>query len=414
MKNPIANEGQFDAERDVAAMWQTDHVRRARATAAHMFEIAYGRDTPDEERATFDEAIDEYVTNYLFKAAASDGAHPRFVRDFMPPYSWDGRAVPGARMGGDNPDNCYRLAGVAHGGRYRVTARPTGPEPAHSSFTLTGNFGTSVTIQTLESHELARESDGAFTITIDDQPANGRPNHMTTAPHVKFLFIRESFEDWAAESSYDLTIERIDTTDTPPLTIEQMAERGAFRAVEDVPLYAWFQRLFSGLPVNTFRPPLISGSIGGLVTQAGVQGLYQLAADDAVLVRYRPAGAAYVSIETADWWFRSIDAHRRQSSLTRAQSVVDADGWITAVIARQDPGIANWVDVGDTRTILFFMRWQGLPAGLPQGDPAVSADLVKLAELPAELRRAQPIDAAARALQVSTRQKAWDRRTTAD
>lgn len=410
MTNPYASPDQFAAERDVVAMLDLDIVRRARASISHSFALAYGADAPEDERSTFDAAMDEYLTNYLFKAAASDGAHPRFVRNFMPPHRWEGRTVPGARMGGDNPDNVYLLAGIAHGGRYRVAGRPTGPQPAQTSFTLTGNYGTSVTIQTLESDALLQEADGSFTLTIDDQPANGRPNHLTTAPHVKFLFVRQSFEDWAEECGYELSIARLDPVDVPPLSVVEMAERGVFRASEEVPLYFWFHRLFSGLPANSFRPPLRSAGIGGLVTQAGVQGWYRLDPDEVVLVRYQPAGAAYVSLELADWWFRSIDAHRRLSSLSRAQSVIDPDGWVSVVIARTDPGVANWLDAADRERVLFFARWQGLPAKDEQGGPQLTAVVMKRDALPTALLASQGTDRTRREAQVAARAAVWNRR----
>ncbi len=412
MTNAIATPQQFAAERDVAAMWETDVVKRARATVGYSFAMAHGIDVPEDERETFDAAMDEYVTNYLFKAAASDGAHPRFVRDFMPAYAWDGRQVHGARMGGDNPDNIYQLAGITHGGRYRVTGTPTGKPPAQISLTLTGNYGTSVTIQTLESHELQCDADGGFVLTIDDRPADGRPNHLTTAPHVKFLFVRQSLEDWATECGYALAIERIDPVDTPPLTVGQMAEQGAFRAAEEVPLYFWFHRLFSGLPVNTLRPPLISASVGGLVTQAGVQGWFQLDADDVVLIRYQPAGAAYVALELTDWWFRSLEADRRTSSLTRAQSVADEDGWITVVLARRDPGVMNWLDAGDRERVLFLGRWQGLPSQVIAGGPQIETTLMKRDALPMALLDRQTITAEGRQRQIDDRVAAWNRRIT--
>ncbi len=414
MKNPIANADQFSAERDVAAMWRTDAVKRARATAGSLFELAYGMDSPQEAKPSFDSAMDEYVTNYLFKAAAADPARPRFVRNFMPAYHWDGRDVPGARMGGDNPDNVYRLAGIVHGARYRVTGKPTGPEASNTSFTLTGNWGTSVTIQTLETADLVREADGSFVISIDDQPANGRANHVTTAPHAKFLFIRESLLDWATECCYDLTIERLDGASAHAQSIEELAEHAAFRLTEEVPLYYWFQRLFAGQAPNSMRAPASSSRLGGLVTQAGSQGHVLIGADEAALVRYQPAGAKYVATELADWWFRSIDAHRRQSSLTAAQSVADPDGWITVVVAREDPGVANWLDTGGLGRVLFFTRWQGLPREAKHGGPATEIRVVKLDELPDALQRNQPIDAAARAASIAQRRAAWDRRTTAD
>ena len=410
--SPLANADQFAAEKDVTAMWDHPDIARARAAVGELFELAYARDTLAADRPGFAGAMDEYITNYLFKAAASDGGNPRFVRDFMPAYAWDGRAVPGARMGGDNPDNCYRLAAIAPGGRYRVVARPCGAEPANTSFTLTANFGTSVTIQTIESHEIERDADGGFTLTIDDRPAEGRRNHLTSAPHVKFIYVRESFSDWAAECSYHLTIERLDPVSTPRVSLDEMAARAAFRAMEDVPLYAWFQRLFSGLPLNSLRPPKMSDSLGGLVTQAGVQGWYRLEADEALVIRYQPAGAAYAAIAAGDWWFRSLDAHVRQSSLTDRQSVVGPDGWISAVMARTDPGIANWIDIGDAPTALLFLRWQGLPASQSGEAPRIDADVMRLSALSDAVTAHQLIDAEARLRQLEQRRVAWVRRTT--
>ena len=411
MTNPIANSDQFAAETAVVAMWQTDRVNQARAHAAQLFKLAYGCDSPQEALDSFDEAIDEYVTNYLFKAAASDVAYPRFVRNFMPAYAWGGRQIPGARMGGDNPDNCYRLAGIAPGGSYRVTGRAIGKPPASTTFTLTANYGTSVTVQTLDYKQLTLQDDGNFVITISDRPTQGSANHMTTTPKVKFLFVRDSFEDWTSETPLDMHIERIDPVQARPLAVEQMAERAAFRLIEEVPLYYWFQRLFSGLPVNSIRPPSNSTSVGGLVTQAGIQGWFRIAEDEVVLVRYRGAGADYASLELGDWWFRSIDAHRCQSTLTRSQSIPDDDGWITCVVARQDPGVANWLDTAGRETVLLFARWQGLPAGMVAGEPEIETRLIKLAALPQSLLRSQALGLPARAASLAARAKAWDRRT---
>lgn len=412
MTNPLANPDQFAAEADVRAMLETQEIKSAIAQVGNRFRLAYGTDTPADEESRFDMAMKEFVTNYTFKAAVCDGAYPRFTRNFMPAYQWNGAAVPGATMGGDNPDNCYRLAGIAHGGKYRITARPNGQEPSNTSFTLVGNFGTSVTIQTIENWQMKRESDGSFVITIDDQPAGNRSNHLTTAPHVKFLFVRETFDDWAHETSYTLEIERLDKVGTAPVSIEEKARRAAFRAVEDVPLYYWFQRLFTGVARNSIRPPENAGNMGGLVTQAGLQGNFTLAEDEVALIRANQAGAAYIAFQATDWWFRSIEANTRQSSLTRQQCVTDPDGGLSLVVARRDPGIANWMDVGDRATSLFMARWQGLPAIPVDGGPRISSKVMKQSDLPKEMFDHQPMDRAGREQQIAARRADWNRRIT--
>src|SRR3546814_10943252 len=102
------------------------------------------------------------------KAAASDAQHPRFVRDFMPAYRWHGNDVPGARTGGDNPDNCYRLAGIEHGTHYRVPGRIRDANTANTSFTPTANYGPSQTNQTTENQEMELVDTTSFELGIDD------------------------------------------------------------------------------------------------------------------------------------------------------------------------------------------------------------------------------------------------------
>jgi hypothetical protein len=411
VRNPIANAGQFAAEDEVRQMWRLDIIRRARAHAGHLWKVAYGEDVPEEAAPTFEAAMDEYVANYLFKAAACDPAYPRFVRNFMGPYAWRGEEVPGARMGGDNPDNCYRLAPIAHGGRYRVRLAPTGPEPAHVSFTLVGNWGTSVTIQTLDLADLERQADGGAEITLDGEPANGRPNHLTTAPHAKFLFVRDSMSDWERETPLDLGVERLGGPDADPLPIDVKARRAAFRLIEEVPLYYWFTRLFSARPINRAEDPHPVSSVGGLVSQASCQMRLRLEPHEAAILRYDPAGAAYSSAVLYNWWFQSIDVDRRQSSLTAAMSQAGPDGSVTCVISAQDPGYRNWIDTGGLRDSLALVRWQGLPQEPLGRGPRASLEVVPFSSLQATLgARLERVDAAGRAAQLRARALAYGRR----
>lgn len=367
MSNPIANAGQFAAERDVVALSDDPRVQAARRTVEMLFARGYGDRIPRSDRPLLPVFCDEYATNWLFKAAASDAQHPRLVRNFMPGHSWHGHDVPGARTGGDNPDNCYRLAGIAHGMRYRVTGRLPDRRPANVSFTLTGNYGTSVTIQTIEDHQLAIDGNGEFAITIDDQPADGRPNHLTTAPHAKFLFVRDSLMDWAVETPLELEIERLGPAKRDPIGLDEMAARAAFRMVEDVPLYFWFQNVWSGRNPNTLEPPATNRGGGGLVTQGLAHGTFRLGPEDVAIIEYDPSGAGYAAIQLTEWLYRSLDYHRIQSSLTAAQSTADGDGRLRAVIARRDPGVANWLDTGGHADVFAILRWQRIPPARYEG-----------------------------------------------
>lgn len=411
MRNPIANADQFAAEAEVRAMWALPQTQAARTHCAQLWRIGHGTDVPAEMEPLFDAAMDGWISNYLFKAAARDPVRPRFVRNFMPAYSWQGQDVPDARMGGDNPDNCYRLAGIAHGGRYRITGRVLESQPAHVSFTLVENWGTSITVQTIELPGIAVDDDGGFAISVDDQPANGRANHLTTNPRVKFLFVRDSMMDWARETPLELTIERLDVPVALPLSFEERLDEALRRVREDVPLYYWFFRLSAGHPVNSMPQPVRTASVGGLVTQATSIGRLHLEDDQAAIIRFDPACAAYNSLQFATWWYRSHDAHRLQSGLSAAQAVRNADGTITVVVSARDPGVANWVNTGGLRDILPMIRWQGLPPKSDRPGPAHWLNVARFADLdallPADTAR---ITSEQRYVQRNIRLSDWARR----
>lgn len=411
MTNPVANEDQFAAEAEVRAMWDEAATRAARDHCAQLWRVGHGSDVPLEVEPHFDDAMDAWMSNYLFKAAARDPVRPRFVRNFMPGHRWNGAAVPDARMGGDNPDNCYRLAGIAHGGRYRITGKVINACPAHISFTLVENWGTSITTQTVEIPGIDVGDDGGFAITIDDQPAAGRRNHMTTNPRVKFLFVRDSMMDWERETPLILAIERIDAPAVSPMSFEQRLEEALRRAREEVPLYYWFFRLSAGHAINSMPPPLRTASVGGLVTQASSLGRLHLEDDQAVIIRFDPAGAAYNSLQLATWWYRSVDAHRLQSGLSATQAAPGGDGLITTVVSARDPGIANWVQTDGLRDLLPMIRWQGLPDRVQGGGPVHWLDIVPFdqvdAHLPDDIAR---LSREERLAQIDARRGAWSRR----
>jgi hypothetical protein len=409
--NPVATDDQLAAEAQAIRLWAREDVQAARRKVGFLFKLAYGADAPAAMAPRFEAAMDEFVFNYLLKACASDADHPRFVRCFMAAYQWFGRDVPGARMGGDNPDNCYRLAGISHQGRYRLHVVAAGVEPASTTFTLVANWGTSKTVQTLDAVQAVRGADGGFEILIDADPADGRPNHLRTTPETLFLFVRDSFADWARETPYALRIERLDAPASAPIDDDEAARRAVAAVVEDVPLYYWFTRLNTGKPVNTLASPIPSGALGGLVNQAGTQGWCRLEPGQAMAIRLKPAGASYCALSLVDWWYRSLDAERVVSSLTNRQAVLDADGTMTLVIAAEDPGVANWVDTGGEREVLVIARWQGLPAApVGAGPQVLEARLTHVAEVRDRPEAFGAIALAARTAQRQARQAAYARR----
>jgi hypothetical protein len=410
--NPVANADQLYLEDLAIRVFQRPEVREARRRVLGLWLAVTDHDAPAEARAMVEEAIDEYCFNYTLKAANSDVNHPRVLRPFTQAHEWFGRQVPGARLGGDNPDNCYRLIPIEHGARYEVRGQQQAQPAANVTWTLVGNNSTSKTLASLEHRDVVVGPDGRFTITVDAEPAGGRVNHLQSVAGVKWLFVRDSMGDWARETPNALQVRRLTPPTAPPLSEEEAARRAVEIMVEDVPITFWFTRLNFAIPPNRLTEPKSTGAVGGLVSQWSSIARIVLAEDEAFVVRANAAGAAYRHFVVNDWWYRSIDPWHRQSSLNNAQMEPDADGGYTYVVSHRDPGVHNWIDTGGLRQTYAIQKWQGLPRQIQPGrEPRIGARLVKLDHL----REALPagtrwLDPQQRAAQLARRQADFARR----
>ena len=80
----------------------------------------------------------------------------------------------------------------------------------------------------------------------------------------------------------------------------------------------------------------------------------------------------YQAIQIGSDWYASTDYETHQTSLTKAQSVVDPDGRMRYVISEGNPGIANWLETTGHRTGPIMLRWQRLERDLgPDDGPTV-------------------------------------------
>jgi hypothetical protein len=147
------------------------------------------------------------------------------------------------------------------------------------------------------------------------------------------------------------------------------------------------------------------------VTQTGLQGLFKLADDEAIIITYGTGSAKYSGPCMQDWWFRTVEYWERQTSLTLGHSLPNADGTYTVVVSHVDPGVHNWVDTGGLHELLVVQRWQGLPKTSSGVGPTMQTRHVKVSALPgllpAETVRVTPEQ---RKQQIERRRAAYARR----
>ncbi len=412
--NPIANADQVWLEQTTLRLLAREDVRAAIKRATYLWR-AVSDMASEEALARLDAAIQEYGVNYCIKAANSDSNYPRIVQNWMLEHEWFGHRMPPARIGGDNPDNGYRLIPVNHGAHYRVDGRMLGTGPADVVWSIVANSGTSMTLASLEVRDIVCDADGKFTVTIDDQPAAGRPNHLQTKRGALFLFVRDAVGDWDREQPNMLQVTRVTPPSAPPINEDEMAWRAIDWMLRDVPLYYWFTMLNIGKPANTLVAPESSGSVGGVQSQFGAYGLLRIADDEVFVVKVNPGGAKFRNIVAHDWWFRSIEPNRRTSSLNNTQMVADEDGNFTFAVGPNDPGLHNWVDTGGLHEVILLHRWQGVASDTPVAalPRLLSSGIVKFSALDQATAGAKRVTHSQRAQQLSARARLFAARLSA-
>jgi hypothetical protein len=139
---------------------------------------------------------------------------------------------------------------------------------------------------------------------------------------------------------------------------------------------ARLEQLRSTTPVNSLVGVDYSAS-GGLGDQWYQEGYFELA-DDQVLLIEAPLDPEVRSWSVAltDTYFSTLDWANAQSSLNRTQSTIDKDGVFRAVVAVDDPGMANWLDTTGHRSGAIQCRWSGGHVA-----PETTATVLRAAEL---------------------------------
>lgn len=314
---------------------------------------------------------------------------------------------PNGRYGLDNPDNVYRTISVDGTGSFVVTGR------RNSSFDVyfqlmdagAGDGTLGNTLGFLSGDRLLTEPDGSFTITLSPEPATGTGNHIQLLPGAKHLVVRDTLSDWGSQNPTTLSVSRTAGTFTPP-SYDPEQEVARLVAAHGDFWNAYVEGL-GAIPVGGLQPP--RPSQGGLPGQVSAFGRFAPRDDEATVITVDRADAGYLGLQLGNYWFTSLNYWDHNSSFNGAQSVPDADGKVTFVLSKRDPGVCNWIDPVDHGAVLLFLRWQNLPDDRTPARPVVTT--VPFAQLDSSLdpavARATPAD---RIQQLIERRISFDRR----
>lgn len=405
--DPVATASQH--EQELAALELIEHptVKAAYRTVAETW-LSRAK-ASDAMRERFDDAFAEVMFSAAVWSSNQDKLRPKVSCITRLAHPVDGRRIPGSRWGIDNPDSVYRVIPISGDERYEIHGRVGQHRMTENYFTLwDANMGT---VDVLNGRTMRVDSDGSFTITVDSEPANGRPNHVRTSPAAHEFYIRDVLLDWGRDDPNHLEVQRLGgACGAPPRTLDEQAEATA--AMMDY--FANFTgKLSHGvykMPANHFNLAWSADKVGAMRNQVYVMGRFDLAPDEAFVVDLNDGGAEYFTVPLSNVWGTTLELVDRTGSLNKAQSVAGDDGTYTYVISPVDPGVANWIDSDGLREAILTLRMAEFGENGPRADLGARGRVVKLDQLDAEVPHLARVSEQQRAAQLAERRKAYLRR----
>ena len=358
-----------------------------------------------EHRARFSSEYEQAALLGLMNAANDDPLYPRLHGFARYPHQTQGISIPGTKSAHPNPDYIYRFVPIDGQSRYVIHGRFPEHGPVATEYAML--TAEQVYQKNVSLADLVIDADGRFTITIDGDPANGRPNHFQTNADSFQILLRDVISDPGVQLPIALEVERLGPEPSrPPKTYEEIrgeVERHVRKHVDDLVFVT--RNFVLSNPVNTFASPEVKAESMYSVGQAYSPGHYRITDDEAMVITLGLGGAAYAVVPVSDQWGGLGDILNHQVHLGTGCAAPNPDGSFTFVLAMSDPGVANWIDANGLHEGVMFIRWIGLPArSESQSVPTLKTDIVDLADLESALPEGVPrLSRAQRAEQLARR-----------
>jgi hypothetical protein len=293
------------------------------------------------------------------------------------------------------PDFLYKGTPLRGNGVYRISGR-RGSSRFVDVFTIeTSPTSTGGQLNTYDLDSLKQSDNGDFEVILsNERPAGHGGDWWFLDPRTTQLMTRCAAYDWLNEVDPILCIERLDLpARRARRPSEDIAKRMA-RVAMASRSYAlrWLKHMNAQKARGVINRLEIHdySSIGGAAGQIYLEGIYELDADEALVVETEvPAQCRYWSFLASDELFCTLDWMHRFSSINGHQARLDGDGRFRLVLSARDVGAPNWIDIGEHRTGFLQGRWNNADSAPLPTCRKVKADEV-WQYLPASASRVTP------------------------
>ncbi|MBN2552251.1 MAG: DUF1214 domain-containing protein [Spirochaetales bacterium] len=267
-----------------------------------------------------------------------------------------------AKIGADNPDNCYLNAAIS--GQYEYRLRGTRGTVHFLDFsTQSGNYGNGGGLPLtgrLDSTELDVRKDGSFEVRVSCGRKPG--NWLRMTPATSMLIVRQTFLDKRRETPCELSIERVGGDGLPtPLSCERLEQglRMTANMVVGVPFL--FGRWVRGFRRHTNQLPRMkpetSTAAGGDPDIAYYHSYWALDPEQALVIDFTPPSCEYWNFQLDNHWMESLDYRHYTIHVNKHTASYAEDGSVRIIVAHRDPGLPNWITTAGHSCGTMCLRW---------------------------------------------------------
>jgi len=264
------------------------------------------------------------------------------------------------KLGGYNPDYLMGRAQIDPKGRYRLTGRLNDAVRLGIGFYSPTPRGQDLDAYTSNDH-LDLDAEGRFALEIG--PDLSGPNTLAQGPASSVLTTRELVLKPGGRRP-EMTFTRLDV-ETPPLSAQPLTPDAADARLKaaaagllvTVRRFLTWSRVISSRPNEvTVLAEELDQAVRGDPDTRYYSGYFDLEPDQALVIELPQVECPYRAIQAVTHWLEPIPRANFNHTNWRA----DPDGVVRVVVARRDPGRANWLDVGGRRRGALLYRTVGL------------------------------------------------------
>ncbi len=280
------------------------------------------------------------------------------------------------KIGSDNPDSHYMSGTVDGRLHYRITGnRGTVHYLSFSAFT--GNYGAGQDrlgrAGFIHGSDLILDEDGNYEIHVG--PTQRGDIWLETAPEPTQIAVRQFFLDRTNEKVATVNIECLDHDELPPPLSAERVDKALKSSVAFVKgcssLFTdWVDRLGDGAR-NALSLEVQNRSQGAWAdpNQIFRHGAYDLAENEALLIKFTPPDCFYWNFQVDNRWMESLDYRHLPVTVNKHTARYEPDGSVQIVVAHADPGFGNWMSTDGHRFGAIGLRWNQAVADV---EPEVS------------------------------------------